>query len=268
MSKRRLKPPKRESPPHPPSELSTRELFERYRAAPEGKEREAIQDELFTRYSRLVVGLAKRFKDKGEPFQDLVQVGYLGLLLAISRYEPERNTEFVSFATPTILGEIRRYFRDKGWTIRVPRRLQELNLRVHRELPELLQILGRKPTVNDIAEHLQVSPEEVLEALEIGQAYSPLSLDTEHEVKPGHNPTTLQNISGTLDPNLVGLSLKTVLKSAILQLPERDRQLLEWRFFENLTQAEIARLLKVSQMQVSRLQKIALNKLRQSLKNL
>lgn len=259
---------KRQNPLLPLKGLSTKELFEHLAETTDHRQKEAIKQELIERYSRLVVGLAKRFKGKGEPFSDLVQVGHLGLVLAIERYDHTRDADFVSFATPTILGEIKRYFRDRGWALRVPRKLQELNLKIHRVLPELTQILDRKPTTQDLAEYLGVEKEEVIQALEVGSYYFSLSLDAEYETKEGQKPTALKNISGEEDQDLESISWKTALQEALRKLPKNDREILQFRFFENLTQAEIASRMKVSQMQISRLQKVALSRLRKMLKDL
>lgn len=241
---------------------TVRELFSELRR----NERQDIVEELAARHAGLVVGLAKRFTGKGEPLEDLVQVANMALVLAIKRYDPKKVAQFVSFATPTILGEIKRYFRDKGWTIRVPRRLQELNRAAHQKIQELTQALGRRPSIPELAEALDCHEEHLIEAVELGQAYRPLSLDAEFDQETREAPTMLRDLSGKLDTNIEAAGLKSALEKALELLPQEERLILTWRFYDNLTQAEIAERLNVSQMQVSRVQKRTLLRLKQILR--
>lgn len=244
-------------------EAPVRDLFSELRR----NERQDIVEELAARHAGLAVGLAKRFMGKGEPLEDLIQVANMALVLAIRRYDPQEFAQFVSFATPTILGEIKRYFRDKGWTIRVPRKLQELNRAAHQKIEELTQTLGRPPSIPELAEALECHEEDLIEAVELGQAYRPLSLDAEFDHEDREIPTMLRNLSGELDTNIEAAGLRAALEEAIDLLPPEERQILTWRFFDNLTQAEIAERLNVSQMQVSRVQKRTLWRLKQILRH-
>jgi RNA polymerase sigma-B factor len=225
-----------------------------------------IREKLILMNLNLVANLAKRFANRGEPLKDLIQVGNLGLIQAIDRFDVKKGVEFVTFATPTILGEIKRYFRDKGWMVKVPRRLQELNLAASKAIDKLTQNLGRSPTLKEIARFLKASEEEIIAALELSQAYSPLSLDAGLVVNTTEVPSTLLDLAGEVDKEIEGLSDKDILKEAFKILNKQERIIIYWRFYENLTQVEIARKLKVSQMQISRLQQKALRKMRQFMK--
>jgi RNA polymerase sigma-B factor len=225
----------------------TKELFLRLRQTGDAQ----VRDELAQLHLPLVEYLAKRFKDRGEPLDDLIQVGSVGLLKAIDRFDLEREVEFSTYATPTIVGELKRYFRDKGWAIRVPRRLQELSLRLNKLISQLTQDLGRAPTVPELAKAAGVSEEEVLEALESGQAYSTTSLDApagDDEDAPMRGDRI-----GEEDLRLDNLEYFASLAPLIEQLPERERTILYLRFFKGMTQSKIAEHIGISQMHVSRL---------------
>ena len=212
----------------------------------------AIREELARLHLPLVEYLAKRFKDRGEPLDDLIQVGSVGLLKAIDRFDLDRGVEFSTYATPTIVGELKRYFRDKGWAVRVPRRLQELSLRLNKVVAQLIQDLGRSPTVSEIARAAEVSEEEVLEALESGQAYSTTSLDAPAGGEEEDTPQRLDRM-GENDIALDNLEYFASLAPLIEQLPEREREILYLRFFKGMTQSKIAEHVGISQMHVSRL---------------
>ena len=195
--------------------------------------------------------LARRFANRGEPLDDLVQVASLGLLKAVDRFDPERGVEFSTYATHTIVGELKRHFRDKGWAIRAPRRMQELYLRLGKVVATLGQELGRSPTIAELATEVKVSEEEVLEALEAGQAYRSTSLDAPTGTEDGE---TLATRFGDEDPSARGRRERRATLSPLLaQLPPRERLILHMRFFDGLTQSEIATRLGISQMHVSRL---------------
>jgi RNA polymerase sigma-B factor len=206
--------------------------------------------------------LARRFRDRGEPGEDLTQVAMVGLVNAIDGYDPERGCEFVGYATPTIVGEIRRYFRDKGWRIKVPRRLQELRLQVNRARVELSQTQGGSPTNADIARHLDVSEDDVAEAIEIGRLYHPLSLSA-----PAGPDTDLDVADplGEEDPGMAAVDNRESVKPLLASLPERERRILTMRFFGDMTQSQIAAELGISQMHVSRLLSQTLGTLREAL---
>jgi RNA polymerase sigma-B factor len=223
---------------------------------------ERLRNELVVAHLNLVRYLAVKFANRGEALDDLIQVGTLGLLKAIDRFDLERGVEFTTYATPTIVGEIKRYFRDKGWAVKVPRRLQELNLAVNRANEKLTIKLGHSPTVAELASHLGASEEDILEAQELGQAYNLLSLDTELNGEGDKKSQTLADYVGQSDPALELFEDRANLERAFTVLSGRERVILYLRFYESVSQTEIAKRLNVSQMHVSRLQQKALEKLR------
>ncbi len=206
--------------------------------------------------------LARRFRDRGEPGDDLTQVAMLGLVNAIDGYDPTRGCEFAGYATPTITGELRRYFRDKGWRIRVPRRVQELRVRVNQATAELTQAQAATPTIADIANHLSVPETEVAEAVEAGSLYQPLSLST-----PNPDGTGLELAAplGEEDPAMAVVEERESVRPLLATLPQREREILHMRFFGDLTQSQIADRLGISQMHVSRLLSQTLANLRTAL---
>ncbi|MGH7728190.1 MAG: SigB/SigF/SigG family RNA polymerase sigma factor [Vulcanimicrobiaceae bacterium] len=242
----------------------TREAFVQLAALREASPDAAdvLRDELVVAHLNLARYLAVKFANRGEALDDLIQVGTVGLIKAIDRFDIARGVEFTTYATPTIVGEIKRYFRDKGWAVKVPRRLQELNLAVNRAIEKLTIEFGRSPTVRELAERLEVSEDDVLEAQELGGAYNLLSLDTEVSSEGDKNTQTLAEYIGALDPSLANLEDRANLERAFEVLTRRERVILFLRFYEAVSQTEIARRLNVSQMHVSRLQQKALEKLR------
>jgi RNA polymerase sigma-B factor len=234
------------------------ELRKKFHDYAQTRER-ALRDELVTAHMGLAEYLARRFTNRGEPLDDLVQVAALGLLKAVDRFDPERGLEFSTYATPTIVGELKRHFRDKGWAVRVPRRVQELHLRLGSVVSTLSQELGRSPTIGEIAHAAAVSEEEVLEAIEAGHAYRFTSLDA-----PSGNDDemSLSAELGSEDQGLIDSEHRVTLSPLIAQFPPRERMILHLRFFEGLTQSEIAGRLGISQMHVSRLLARALAQLR------
>ena len=211
----------------------------------------------------LVEYLARRFRNRGEPLDDLVQVATIGLIKSVDRFDLERGVEFSTYATPTIVGEIKRHFRDKGWAIRVPRRLQELKLLLTKATSELSQKNGRSPTVAELAGHLQLTEEEVLEGLESANAYSAVSLDAP-DGADDDSPSVSDSL-GIEDEALEGVEYRESLKPLLEQLPPREKKILLLRFFGNMTQSQIATELGISQMHVSRLLARTLAQLRQGL---
>jgi RNA polymerase sigma-B factor len=208
-----------------------------------------IRNKLIESHLGLVEYLARRFSGRGEPLDDLVQVATIGLVKAVDRFDPDRNVEFSTYATPTIVGELKRHFRDKGWAVRVPRRLQELNLRLGPVISKLSQELQHSPTVAEIAKAAEATEDEVLEALDSAHAYSLISLDA---------GATDEGLSyheqiGDVDEALEALEDRVSVAPLLRQLPPRERQMLHLRFFKGLTQSEIAENLGISQMHVSRL---------------
>lgn len=244
------------------------EVRQRHEAQPENLDPayESLRNDLVVAHLNLVRFLALKFANRGEPIDDLVQVGTVGLLKAIDRFQLDRGVEFTTYATPTIVGEIKRYFRDKGWAVKVPRRLQELNLAVNRASEKLAVQLGRSPTVVELSAHLEASEEEILEAQELGQAYNLLSLDSEISGDGDRRSQTLADTVGANDSGLELLEDRANLERAFAVLSGRERVIIYLRFFESVSQTEIAQRLNVSQMHVSRLQAKALDKLRSVLK--
>ncbi len=240
----------------------TREWFAAYAKTKDPK----LRDELVVAHLNLVRYLAVRFANRGESIDDLIQVGTVGLIKAIDRFDIERGVEFTTYATPTIIGEIKRHFRDKGWAVKVPRRLQELNLAVNRAVENLSIELGRAATVADLASRLGSSVEEIIEAQELGQAYNVLSLDSELAAEGEARAATLLDYVGADDAELELFEDKANLEAAFHVLDPRERIIVYLRFYENVSQTEIAKRLSVSQMHVSRLQARALSKLKQFLK--
>jgi RNA polymerase sigma-B factor len=243
---------------------AARELFFRLTSLDEDSaERQSVRDRLVEMHLPLVEHLARRFRNRGEPLDDLVQVATIGLIKSVDRFDPERGVEFSTYATPTIVGEIKRHFRDKGWAVRVPRRLQELRLALTTATSELSQRNGRSPTVHELAEHLNLSEEEVLEGLESANAYSTLSLDVP-EAGDDEAPAVADSL-GAEDDALEGVEYRESLKPLLEQLPPREKKILLLRFFGNMTQSQIAEEVGISQMHVSRLLARTLAQLRESL---
>ncbi len=224
----------------------------------------AIREQLVLAHMSLSSYLARKFSNRGEPLEDLIQVAQIGLLKAIDRYDPTRGVQFTTYATVTIVGEIKRHFRDKYWSVRVPRRLRELNNALMKTAETMAQRLGRSPTMAEIAEETGVPFEEVVEAFELGRAYNPASLDAEvGEGGDAEHASTLLDSLGEEDPALRHLEDRHTIQGALAALPERHREILRLRYYDGLSQAEIARRLSISQMHVSRIQRDAIVKLRE-----
>jgi RNA polymerase sigma-B factor len=236
-----------------------RELFATLHATGDA----GVRDELVRMHLPLVEYLARRFRNRGEPLEDLVQVATIGLIKSIDRFDLERGVEFSTYATPTIVGEIKRHFRDKGWAIRVPRRLQELKLTLTKATSELSQTLGRSPTVAELASHLGLQEEEILEGLESANAYSAVSLDAT-DSGDDDAPAVAESL-GMVDEALEGVEYRESLKPLLDKLPPREKKILVLRFFGNMTQSQIAAELGISQMHVSRLLARTLAQLREGL---
>jgi RNA polymerase sigma-B factor len=225
-------------------------------------ERRSLRDRLVELHMPLVVYLARRFSGRNEPMNDLIQVGSIGLIKAIDRFDPGRGLEFSTYATPTILGELKRHFRDTGWLIHVPRRAQELQTTLNTARAELSQELGRAPTVSELAQRIDVDEDAVVEAIDAARAYSGVPLDV---LAPPGETVPEHPMLGILDDGYVQVEQRAVLRDVIAQLPEAEREILLLRFVANKTQTEIAGIVGVSQMQVSRLVARGLKKLRISL---
>lgn len=243
-----------------------RELFVAYHASADEGERTELRARLVDQYVGLVEFLSRRFRNRGEPLEDLVQVGMIGLLKAISRFDLDREVEFTTYATPTIVGELKRHFRDKGWAVRVPRRLQELHLELTKVVAGLGQELGRSPTVAEIAKSASLLEEQVIEGLEISQAYNFTSLDAPIDAGDSGSTSFADQLGGE-DEQMANLEYRAALAPEMAKLPEREQRILFLRFFKGMTQSEIAQSLGISQMHVSRLLNRTLVRLRQALED-
>ncbi|MFD3992365.1 RNA polymerase sigma factor SigF [Streptomyces sp. NPDC058583] len=249
--------------PDPHDRSGARALFVTLRELPEGSpEKAELRNQLVRMHLPLVEHLARRFRNRGEPLDDLTQVATIGLIKSVDRFDPERGVEFSTYATPTVVGEIKRHFRDKGWAVRVPRRLQELRLSLTTATAELSQQHGRSPTVHELAERLGISEEEVLEGLESANAYSTLSLDVPDT--DDESPAVADTL-GAEDEALEGVEYRESLKPLLEDLPPREKRILLLRFFGNMTQSQIAQEVGISQMHVSRLLARTLASLREKL---
>ncbi|MEV4938132.1 RNA polymerase sigma factor SigF [Streptomyces zaomyceticus] len=247
----------------PRDRSSARALFVTLRELPEGSpEKAELRNQLVRMHLPLVEHLARRFRNRGEPLDDLTQVATIGLIKSVDRFDPDRGVEFSTYATPTVVGEIKRHFRDKGWAVRVPRRLQELRLSLTTATAELSQQHGRSPTVHELAERLGISEEEVLEGLESANAYSTLSLDVPDT--DDESPAVADTL-GAEDEALEGVEYRESLKPLLEDLPPREKRILLLRFFGNMTQSQIAQEVGISQMHVSRLLARTLAQLREKL---
>jgi RNA polymerase sigma-B factor len=238
---------------------------ERIAAAFEEGVDEAERREIVVRETApLVRYLARRYEGRGEPLEDLVQVAEIGVLNAVQRFDPARGVTFTTFAASTIVGELKRHLRDKGWSVRVPRRLQEVAVLVNGALPRLSQSLGRSPTYAELAQELGVTEDEVIDAVDAAQAFSASSLD---RTADEDDPVAPADALGEIDEGFARTEGWMDAASAIRQLPARERQILFLRFFEHKTQSEIAEIVGISQMHVSRLLAQTLESLRDELEH-
>jgi RNA polymerase sigma-B factor len=234
-----------------------RRLFLRYRRFDDRRARE----QLVERFMPLAAQLARRYRNTSQSFDDLTQVANLGLVQAVDRFDPERGLRFSSFAVPTILGELRRHFRDTGWAVRVPRALQENVAKVREAQTKLSSILGRSPTPDELSQATHLDHEAVLESLEAADAFQAASLDAPAR-SSGEGDAALLAAMPVHDQRFELVEYASVLRGTMAALPERDREAIRLRFGEDLTQDEIAQVLGVSQMQVSRILRRALERLR------
>jgi RNA polymerase sigma-B factor len=236
-------------------------LLERYSSLPaDHPDREGLREELVRGYLPVAQHIARRFSNRGEPLDDLVQVATVGLINAVDRYSPDRGTDFFSFAVPTISGEVRRHFRDLGWSMRVPRRLKDLHVSINGTVSELSQSLGRAPKPTEIAERLGVPVADVLEGLEASEAYRSSSLDEMLSSEQGS--ATVGELVGEADAELDRVDFRQALRPVLAELAERERTIVLLRFFGNMTQTQIADRVGISQMHVSRLLAQTLDRLR------
>jgi len=230
---------------------------------PHHPSREPLREQTIEAWMPLAQHLANRFSGRGEPVDDLVQTATVGLIKAVDKFDSSRGVDFAAYAVPTIMGEIKRHFRDHTWDVRVPRRLQELRLNIGEATSTLMQQLGRSPTIADLAEHLDVPEEEILAGVEGARAYNAVSLQA--PAPTGDRGTQLGDILGEEDSDYELAELRVALGPAMATLGEREQRILILRFFGNLTQAQIAEEIGISQMHVSRLLARSLSTLREEL---
>jgi RNA polymerase sigma-B factor len=225
-------------------------------------DRARVRDRIIESYLPLAEYLARRFRNRGEVQDDLIQVANLGLIKSVDGFDATRGAAFTSYAIPMIVGELKRHFRDKGWDVRVPRRVQELRLEIAKVTGILAQTLGRSPTVADLAAHLDVSEEDIIEGIDSAHAYRALSLQSPAGDDSG---VELGDLLGDVDDNLANVEDRESLRPLLAQLPAREQKIIAMRFFGNMTQTQIATELGISQMHVSRLLSHALGELRKGL---
>ncbi|GAA4075027.1 RNA polymerase sigma factor SigB [Amphibacillus indicireducens] len=226
---------------------------------------EEIQEKIVLTYQNLVRSIARKYARNNSIHEDLVQVGMLGLLAAIRRYDSSLGKSFESFAIPTIIGEIKRFIRDKTWSVHVPRRIKELGPKIKRATEELTILNQRSPSVADIANYLEVTEEEVLETMEMGQSYKALSVDKKIEANSDGSTVSILDLIGDQDDRFEKTDLRLLLEKVLPILSEREQKILQYTYFENMSQKEAGERLDISQMHVSRIQRRALLKLREAL---
>lgn len=240
-----------------------KELFQEY----EKNKDPELRDILIEEHLYIAEILSKKYSGRGIDYDDIFQVASIGLIYAIDRYDLSRGYEFSSFATPTIIGEIKKHFRDKGWTIRVPRRIQELSKKINNAKVYLSQTNQRTPTISDIAEYLGVTEEEVLESIEASRVYSPQSLDVSYDAGGEDKEVSLKDLIGEDESYFAKIELKDFLEKSIEDLNEVEKTILIDRYFNKKTQVSIAKKLDISQMTVSRIEKKVLEKIKNDIKN-
>lgn len=253
------RPPATEPEPQLGMPPEARALFREYAATRDL----ALRDRLVLRYERLAQYLARRFARRGgAPYEDLVQVGYVGLIAAVERFDLEKGHSFVTYAVPTLTGMLKRYLRDHTWSLKVPRRLRELGITLRKVRAELEVQLGRPATLCELAERTGVCEERLAAALELERAYYAVSLDGPPPEDPAEEGACSWEILGEEDPRLQAVEAREMLRQAIVRLEKREQQVIYGRFYAELSQAQVAEQLGVSQMQVSRLERRALRRLR------
>jgi RNA polymerase sigma-B factor len=230
--------------------------------AADDPERPRLRDEAIAAFTPLARRAAVKFQRRGEDLEDLVQVALIGLIKSVDRFDPDRGVHFVHYAVPTMIGELKRHFRDRAWTVRVNRGMQELHLRIIKAVPDLSQRLQRTPTTADIAGYLHVDEDEIRQGIRCAGAYSTRSLN---DLVPGSNDIELSEMMGEQDKELELVPDRLALREVVARLPEREQEILRLRFMDNLTQAEIATMIGVSQMHVSRLLTKAFEEMREML---
>lgn len=228
-------------------------------------ENEEIKEKLVLHYEGLVHSLARKYSYNRGNHEDLAQVGMIGLLISVERFDKSFGKSFEAFAIPTIIGEIKRFIRDKTWSVHVPRRIKELGPKINRAVNELTNSLQRSPIIQEIASHLGVSEEEIIETMEMTKSYKALSVDYKHEIDADGGAVSLLELVGSPEDDYRKMDIHMLLESVFPVLPEREQLILKYIFFDNLSQQEVGELLDISQMHVSRLQRRSLLKLREVL---
>lgn len=246
------------------TKIDTEKLFEMYRDSKDN----SIREELIQRHLYIAEILSKKYANKGIDFDDIYQIACVGLIYAVDRYDIAKGYKFSSFATPTIIGEIKKYFRDKGWSIRVPRRIQELSKKINNAKITLSQQLQKSPTVDDIAEYLKCTSEEVLEAMEASKVYTPKSLDVSIDSNGEDKDLSLSQLIGEDDKYFAKIENKDFLLKVIDEFDSREKKVLKERYLKNKTQIDIANDMGVSQMTVSRIEKKIIKKFRSELQKI
>ncbi|WP_028785215.1 RNA polymerase sigma factor SigB [Thalassobacillus devorans] len=228
---------------------------------------EEVQEKVVLAYKDLVESIARKYSKNSSIHEDLAQVGMLGLLAAIRRYDPSFGKSFESFAIPTIIGEIKRFIRDKTWSVHVPRRIKELGPKIKKAAEELTTQLQRSPSVLEIADYLEVSEEDVLETMEMGKSYKALSVDRKIEADSDGSTVTILDLIGNQEAGYDQIDQQMLLEKVLPILSEREQEILQCTYFENMSQKDTGEQLGISQMHVSRLQRRALRKLREALQS-
>lgn len=241
------------------------EVYQWIQHLQENPKDEEIQEKIVLTYQDLVHSIARKYAKNSMIHEDLVQVGMLGLLAAIRRYDPTLGKSFESFAIPTIIGEIKRFIRDKTWSVHVPRRIKELGPKIKKATEQLMTDQQRSPSVKDIAAYLEVSEEEVLETMEMGQSYKALSVDKKIEADSDGSTVSILDLIGDQDQGFETTDLRLLLEKILPILSEREQKILQYTYFENKSQKETGDILGISQMHVSRIQRRALKRLREAL---
>ncbi|KGP71877.1 RNA polymerase sigma factor SigB [Pontibacillus yanchengensis] len=241
------------------------EVYEWIKHLQEHPEDEEVQEKIVLQYEDLVQSIAKKYSKNSSIHEDLVQVGMLGLLAAIRRYDPSYGKSFESFAIPTIIGEIKRFIRDKTWSVHVPRRIKELGPKIKKANEDLTTEMQRSPSVVEIADYLDVSEEDVLETMEMGKSYKALSVDRKIEADSDGSTVTILDLIGNQDKGYDQIDQQMLLEKVLPILSEREQEILKCTYFENMSQKDTGEQLGISQMHVSRLQRRALRKLREAL---
>ncbi|WP_186576332.1 RNA polymerase sigma factor SigB [Aquibacillus kalidii] len=250
------------SQPHNRREDEVYQWIKHLQEDPQDKQ---TQEKIVLAYEDLVKSVARKYSKNNSIHEDLVQVGMLGLLAAIRRYDPTIGKTFESFAIPTIIGEIKRFIRDKTWSVHVPRRIKELGPKIRKAIEHLTTEQQKSPSIKDIAKYLEVTEEDVLETMEMGKSYKALSVDRKIEADSDGSTVSILDLIGNADKGFENIDQQMLLKKILPILSDREQQILKYTYFENKSQKETGELLEISQMHVSRIQRRALRKLREAL---